>query len=38
MTEHGPLAGETPDRLCDELVAGLLPERPDDDVAVRLHR
>jgi serine phosphatase RsbU (regulator of sigma subunit) len=35
------LAGRDLDELCDELLARMLPDRPDDDVAivaVRLHR
>jgi hypothetical protein len=34
------LAGRELDELCDELLARMLPEAPDDDVAlvaVRLH-
>lgn len=34
------LAGHDLDQLCDEVLARLLPDRPDDDVAlvaVRLH-
>lgn len=40
QTALAELAGRNLDELCDELLARLLPDRPDDDVAlvaVRLH-
>jgi len=34
QTTLGELAGRSLDEICDELLRRLLPERPEDDVAI----